>query len=441
MDMGRYVSDFEALDADGQRVRTQRGSTNHWRFMDPEQVRTVHYAIAETWDTPVTEHPIYMMCGTSLEMDHARISPHAVFGFPAQRQNEPVRVRFQYPMEWQVGTALVPDADAWYDADDYDHLVDSPFLMGRITGATTSVGDVPVEVWVYSKTDKVKAENLLETMGTMLNSAGQFLEGLPVDRYAFLWHFEDVSQGAWEHSYSSEYVYAEPREWSEEFGQGLTDVAAHEFFHVVTPLNIHSEIIQDFNFEEPTPSQHLWLYEGVTEWASAAMQIRTRIMTLEEYFAGLVQKIFIDENYFDEDYSLRELALTSYSDAGQAQFGNIYMRGSMVASLLDIRLLELSGGQSGLRELILELSGQYGPDRPFPEDRFFEIVTEMTYPEVGEFFQNFVAEAQPLPYAEYYAKVGILYSDDPQPNFELMPDANPQQVALRRAWLRLRPAA
>lgn len=441
MDIGRYVSDFQAFDSGDRLVATERVSTNQWRFSDPESVRTVRYRIAETWDTPVDEHAVYMMAGTSLEADHALINPHAVFGFPAKRQNDSVRVRFQYPMEWQIGTALVADEDSWYDADDYDHLVDSPFLLGRLTGATTSVGDVPVEVWVYSKTDVVQADDLLETMETMLNSAGRFLEGLPVDRYAFLWHFEDVGPGAWEHSYSSEYVMAEPETWTEAFGQGLTDIAAHEFFHVVIPLNIHSEIIEDFDFEEPTPSQHLWLYEGVTEWASHAMQIRTRLIGLEDYFGRLAQKVLIDSRYFDSDYSLRELALTSYTEAGQAQYGNIYMRGALVAGLLDIRLLELSGGQSGLRELILDLADEYGKDRPFPEDGFFEIVAGMTYPEVADFFQNYVVEAQPLPLVEYYAKIGIRYTAEPRPTFELMGDASPEQLVLRRAWLRLRPAA
>ncbi len=441
MDIGRYVSDFRALDADGATVPTERASTNQWRFSDPERVRTVRYSIAETWDTPVERHPVYLMCGTSLEADHANVSPHAVFGFPSRRQEEPVRVRFEYPENWLVGTALVADAESWYQADDYDHLVDSPFLFGRLTGATTSVGDVPVEVWVYSRNDEVRADLLMETMESMLHAAGQFLEGLPVDRYAFLWHFDEVGQGAWEHSYSSQYVLAEPEAWTPEFGRGLTDIAAHEFFHVVTPLNIHSEIIEHFDFERPTPSQHLWLYEGVTEWASDAMQIRTRQIGLEDYFGRLAQKILIDGRFYDADYSLRRLALTSYTDQGQAQYGNIYMRGALVAGLLDIRLLELSGGNSGLRELILELAAEYGKDRPFSENRFLETVTEMTHPEIGDFFQRYVVDAEPLPLTEYYAKVGIRYSAGPPPTFDLVGDPSPHQLALRRAWLRLRPAA
>jgi predicted metalloprotease with PDZ domain len=442
MDIGRYVERFAAFGADGRAVATDKVSTNQWRLSDPAQVRTVRYAIAETWDTPVEEHVPYLMCGTSIEADNVLVSPHAVFGYPARRQGHPVRVRFRRPDDWRVGSALVPDADGWYHADDYDHLVDSPFLMGStLTQASLSVGDVPVEVWVYSKTGKIRATQLLTSMRDMLDSAGEFLDGLPVDRYAFLWHFEDTSMGAWEHSYSSEYVLAEPQMWTPAVGRGLTDIAAHEFFHVMTPLNIHSEVIERFDFERPTPSQHLWLYEGVTEWASDAMQLRSDLLQLPAYLAKQVEKIVVDRAYFDPEYSLRKLALTSYTDAGQRQYGNIYQRGALVAGLLDIRLLELSAGRAGLRELVLEMARTYGKDRPFPEARFFDVVEEMTSPEIGDFLDRYVKAAEPLPIAEYYAKLGIRFVDGDAPRFEIAPDATPPQIALREAWMRGRPAA
>ncbi len=335
----------------------------------------------------------------------------------------------------------MPDRDGWYDAQSYDHLVDSPFLMGRVSSASIEVMGVPVEVWVYSKTDVVEAEQLLSTMETMLLSAGEFLGDLPVDRYAFLWHLEDLNQGAWEHSYSSEYVMQEPPVWSEQYGQGLTDIAAHEFFHIVTPLNIHSEIIEYFDFSEPTPSEHLWLYEGVTEWASDIMQMRSRLIEPDGLLARTSQKIQVDERFFDPNYSLSQLALTSYSDAGQAQYGNIYNRGAVVAGLLDIRLLELSGGRSGLRELLMELAEEYGQDRPFDEKGLFDVIEAKTYGEIGDFFDSYIEAAEPLPIAEYYLKLGIRYDEAAQPRFEIMDDATPAQLSLRNAWLRLRPVA
>jgi predicted metalloprotease with PDZ domain len=83
-----------------------------------------------------------------------------------------------------------------------------------------------------------------------------------VDRYTFLYDVGDQSAGAWEHSYGSECVLRESP-FTPAVGAQVTDVAAHEFFHVVPRLSIHSEIIEHFNFATPVPSQHLWLYEGL----------------------------------------------------------------------------------------------------------------------------------------------------------------------------------
>src|SRR5262249_17898330 len=163
--------------------------------------------------------------------------------------------------------------------------------------------------------------------------------------YTFLFHFEDFSSGAWEHSYSSEYVMTE-KTYDQEYADAIKSIAAHEFFHVVTPLNIHSTIIEPFNFVTPVPSEHLWLYQVTTEWASDMMQLRFGLMDLDTFLGELSDKLVADAKY-DTTYSLVKLALTSYTDEGQLQYPNIYMRGAVVAGLLDIRLLELSHGQRG----------------------------------------------------------------------------------------------
>ena len=56
------------------------------------------------------------------------------------------------------------------------------------------------------------------------------------------------------------------------FQKPFVDNAAHEFFHIVTPLSIHSEEIQYFDFNQPKMSEHLWLYEGSTEYHAHMVQ-------------------------------------------------------------------------------------------------------------------------------------------------------------------------
>jgi len=408
MDIGRFVRDFKAYDKKGRELEVKQISTNQWQLSKPEKVRKITYRIAETWDTPVDKNKIYGMCGTSLEQDHALINGQGVFGYVQGLQAAPMRIKLEHPQEWLVGTALHKDAKGFYMADSYDHVVDSPIMLGRLSKAQTTYNGTTIDIYTYSKTDKIKSQDLLANMTNMLGAAHRFVVDFPVDRYTFLYHFEDQDWGAWEHSYSSGYVMKEA-ELTPAYAQQLTDIAAHEFFHIITPLNIHSEVIEQFNFVTPTPSQHLWLYEGTTEWASDMMQLRGGLYDLPTYLKDLSEKLRFDDK-MDKSYSLQKLALSSYTPEGQAQYINIYNRGAVTAALLDIRLLELSGGKRGLREVINELSKEYGPKKAFPENEFFDLFTAKTYPEIGDFFNRYVKNAEPLPVAEYFGKLGLHYT-------------------------------
>jgi predicted metalloprotease with PDZ domain len=407
MNIGRFVKDFKAFDKKGKEISVVQIGENQYQLSEPKKVKKITYQIAETWDTPVDKNVVYKMCGSSIEKDHVLVNGHCVFGYPKGMQNAPLEIKLEYPAEWQVGTALSKNNEGYYYAENYDKIVDSPILLGRLSKASTTLNGATIEIYTYSKTDLIKSQDLLNSMSEMLKSAEAFVVKLPVDRYTFLFHFEDESWGAWEHSYSSEYVFKE-QPYTEDYGKRITSTAAHEFFHIITPLNIHSEIIEHFNFVTPTASEHLWLYEGTTEWASDLMQLRYGLMDLPTFFGQLREKLLADSQY-DPTYSLSKLALTSFSDEGQKQYGNIYMRGALVAGLLDIRLLELSGGTKGLREVILELSKKYGTQNSFPEKDIFRIFTQITYPEITDFFNKYVQNANPLPIAEYYAKLGIKY--------------------------------
>lgn len=409
MDIGRFVRSFEVFDGEGTLIPVKQISTNQWQIENPTQVSEIRYTIAETWDTPVDSNRVYEMVGTSIEDDHVQLLGHAVFGYPTGMQSRPLKIKVDYPEKWLVGTALYHDKNGVYYADNYDHVVDSPILLGRLSKAELKVKDSKVEIYTYSKTDKVMSEDILEHAKDILLASAEFMNGeLPVKRYTFLFHFEDLTLGAWEHSYSSNYVYKEA-DFERIVQTSLRNVIAHEFYHIVTPLNLHSEIIEQFNFVKPVPSQHLWLYESTTEWASHKMQLSAGFVDLEEYLKGITRKIRISDGY-SKTLSLQQLALTAFEKSGQKEYINVYMRGALIAGLLDIRLIELSNGERGLREVINELSEVYGKENAFPENEFFEIFTEHTYPEIADFLEKYIKSTEQLPLAEYYDKLGITYS-------------------------------
>jgi predicted metalloprotease with PDZ domain len=441
MDIGRFVEGFAALDKRGRPIATRQVSTNQWRIAEPSRVRAIRYRVHDSWHTPIKEFRVYPMAGTAVEKEHALLNWQAVIGFPSTQQGSRFRVRVLRSRDWQTATALREVGGA-FEAESYDALVDSPVLMGRLTTRSTCVTGVPVQIAVYSPTSKITAMQLAGAMRDMLQAAGRFLGGLPVDRYVFLFDFAPVAEGdatgAWEHAYSSEYTLPE-EPFTAEAGDNITWMAAHEFFHIVTPLHLHSEIVERFNYQRPVPSRHLWLYEGVTEWAAQKLRQEGGLEPLEDYLAELAAKARRDRQQFDTTYSLTDLARTSYTAAGARQYGNIYMRGALVAGLLDIRLLELSGGTRGLKSLVLDLSRDYGVTRPFPEDSLIDIVVARTHPEIRDFFTRWVEGAERLPLSEYYGKLGIAVEENEHgipARFALATNATPGQLELREAWLR-----
>lgn len=407
MDIGRFVRVFEAVDPSGAVIPSEHVSTNQWRISRPEDVAEIRYELAETWDTPVEHDQVYMMAGTSIEDDHVQINGQAVFGYPTGQQARPLRIHLLRPAGWIVGTALEADTAGWYLADNYDHVVDSPILTGTLSVASMDVRGAAVDIFSYSKTGAVESERILDAARDILNAAADFLGELPVDRYVFLFHFEDVSMGAWEHSYSSTYTFAEA-DFEPLLQTGLPSIVAHEFLHIVTPLNIHSEIIEQFNFVTPTPSEHVWLYEGTTEWMAGIAQVRAGVIDRDTYLARLSGKLRANDQ-FDPHWSISDMSLKSYSPKGQQEWSNIYQRGAIVAGLLDLEILSRSHGQRGLREVILELAAKYGPDTAFNEAGFFDEIAAMTYPGIRPFFERYVRDTRSLPLRELFAKVGVTY--------------------------------
>ncbi|HVO72412.1 MAG TPA: PDZ domain-containing protein [Ignavibacteriaceae bacterium] len=405
MNIGRFVKSFKAYNEDGKEIETKQQSVNQWLLSNPEEVRKIIYEIDDTWDYPMDSNWIYPMCGSAVDSNYVVINGQCVFGYFHGMQSEPIDVKLEYPDSWTIGTALPLDDDGYYEAEDYDQIVDSPMMLGKLTKATAEISGADIDIYTYSKTGLLQSNEILKSVKDILNAEDKFTDGLPVNHYTFLFHFENLSVGAWEHSYSSFYVFREDS-LSRLNKQGFENYIAHEFFHIVTPLNIHSELVEKFNFEKPVMSKHLWLYEGVTEWASQIMLLRDSLMPLEQYEKILQRKMNQSES-FDKNLSLTYLG--EHSTELKDQYLNIYAKGALVAGLLDIRLLQLSGGKKGLRELINELAGTYGPHHSFSEKTFFDDLVKMTYPEIRDFIDRYIAGAEPLPVKEYYNKIGINY--------------------------------
>jgi len=54
-----------------------------------------------------------------------------------------------------------------------------------------------------------------------------------------------------------------------------------------------------------------------------------------------------------------------------------------------------------------DLSNEYGTNKAFKDEELFGKITQLTYPEVGAFLDKYVAGETPIPYEEFFAKMGV----------------------------------
>lgn len=429
-DYGRFVTDFKAVDKKGRDLPNERIDDNTWKIKDATRLQKISYWVSDSYDTELTGPSIFQPAGTNIEESkNFLLNTAGFFGYFENMKEEPIVLNVIRSQDFYGSTALIPQKTGepvttvrlekgtaangnrvdTYLVDDYDQLIDSPLMYSAPDTAVIRVGNTEVLIGSYSPTRKISAKEIANSIKEMLMAQKEYLGGeLPVEKYAFIFYFTTepvTSYGALEHSTSS--VYFLPEAPIDQINQNLRDMAAHEFFHIITPLTIHSEEIHNFDFNDPKMSEHLWLYEGVTEYFASNMQVKHGLITPDDYLDVLREKILTAETFKDSVpfTDISKFTLTKYKD----QYYNVYQKGALIGLCLDIKLRQLSKGEYGLQNLVRDLSKKYGKSKAFEDGKLFSEITSLTYPEIGEFLNRYVGGTESLPLKEIFELVGVNY--------------------------------
>ncbi len=418
-DFGRFISEIKAFDAAGKELKVIQQNENQWEIKKAPQLAKITYWVEDIFDTTI-ENQIYRMSATNInEGENYVISTPGFFGYLEGLKNIPFQIIFTKPLNFYGTTSLIPIsstpiADHFY-IQDYNELIDSPIMYNNPDITTLKIGQTEVLVSVYSSLGIYNSKIIAEKLKPLLKATEEYLGGkLPTKKYAFIFYFENPTktsplQGALEHNTSSFYYF--PEYPVEQMLPHIIDIAAHEFLHIVTPLTLHSEEIQDFDYTTPKLSDHLWLYEGSTEYASDYVQVKYGLNSKEEFLEKLTQKITTSQKQFNDQLPFTELSREAAGKHAD-QYANVYEKGALIAAMLDIKLLTLSHGRSGLQDVIAQLSTKYGKDKPFKDEELFQEIEIISGLQVGDFFKQYVEGEMPLPLAEYFEKVGVIYSKE-----------------------------
>ncbi|GAB4200258.1 MAG: PDZ domain-containing protein [Roseiflexaceae bacterium] len=410
----RHVQEFGAADAAGRPLPWHKLDKTSWRVeAGASGVVRVSYKVYAFDMTVRTSH---------LDGSHGYFNPATLCLYVPGRIAEPLAVRIVTPPGWSVSTGLEPvataEGEASFVAQDYDELVDSPFECGTHRLLRFEVDGIPHEIalWGHGNEDE---EQLVADTRQIVETARNMFGSLPYRRYLFIVHLVGGRNTGLEHRNSVSMMVDrwtfQPYTAYEHY-LGLT---AHEFFHVWNIKRIRPAALGPFDYSRENYTRQLWTIEGVTSYYTELLLRRAGLITAERYLELLADKILSLQS--QPGRLVQSLAQSSF-DAWIKLYRpdehsinssiSYYLKGELVALLLDLEIRQRTGGARSLDDVLRYLHETYPPEEPgFPEEDGFLRAVEAATGLAGAFddlFERWITSTEELDYAQALDHVGLL---------------------------------
>ncbi len=426
---GKYLENLKALDYDGKELSVSKMDDNTWNISNGKTLDKISYWVNDTYDTErEQEEPVFSPSGTNiLAGENFVLNLHGFVGYFKNLKEVPYTISVSKPRSLTATTSLTKktmegalDNKDVFSASRYFEVIDNPIFYTKPNSETFQINDISVTLSVYSPNGTYTAASLKDRMEKMMTAQKTFLGDIDgTKQYSILLYLSQMGDadaggfGALEHHTSTVVVLPEamPKERLE---QAMVDVVSHEFFHIVTPLNVHSKEVQYFDFNDPQMSQHLWMYEGTTEYFANLFQIQQGLIDETDFYKRIMDKISNAKGY-DDAMSFTVMSKNVLEEPYKDNYANVYEKGALINMALDIQLREWSGGEKGVLWLMKELSKKYGDMTPFEDNKLIDEIVAMTYPELRDFFDTHVIGDTPIDYNIYFDKVGLTSGKTEQP--------------------------
>ncbi len=420
---GKFIENLKAYDYKGKELQVSQTDNNTWIFKNAVELDKITYWVNDSYDVQ-GEEGIFSPAGTNiLEKENFMLNLHGFVGYFKDHEELPYKLKIHRPANLIAGTSMPltgttinPENSTsrtdTFNSNRYFGIIDNPIMYAAPDTTYINIQNIKVLVHVYSPKKVYTAKSIKPEREKMITAQKRFLGDIDnTSNYAILLYLSNQEEidaqgyGALEHHTSTVVVLPEVMPL-DDLNQTMTDVVSHEFFHILTPLNIHSREIHYFDYNNPQMSQHLWMYEGVTEYFAHLFQVNQDLISEQEFYDRMSSKIE-DAKNFNDNVPFTLMSKNILEEPYKSDYYNVYLKGALIGMALDLRLRELSNGEKGILDLMKDLSQKYGKDKPFEDDELIPQIVEMTFPEIGDFFDQYITGENPIPYEQFLEKAGV----------------------------------
>ena len=361
-----------------------------------------------------------------LDLSHGFVSGSGVFMYAESYQNNKGTLDiFPHSTFAKITTALpkslIPEKIGGVEKftfEDYDQLVDCPIEIGNQVVFDFMASGVKHTVAMYGE-GNYDIPSLKTDMTKIIETETAVFGENPNKEYVFIVHNVVDGQGGLEHKNSTtlsvnRWTYATPKNID------FLNLVAHEYFHLWNVKRIRPIELGPFDYSQENYTSLLWVMEGFTSYYDELILRRTGHYSQEEFLNKLQSSI----NYVEGSVGARVQPVAHASfDAWVKAYRptenssntsmTYYSRGSILAAIFDVMIINNSKGKEGLDAFLKHLYTKFhkGLNRGFSDIEFKVELEKFVGKDLTDFYKKYINGTEILPYAEIFDKVGLTVKD------------------------------
>ncbi len=415
-DYGRLIRNVNARTPEGFRLGIKKRDKGSWIIDKGANSSVIFEYSVFTGDLiPQMNH---------INDDHAYLLGAALFVYIERYREQSSEIEILHPDGTRLITSLDNSGDERYHANNYDSLADSVIEIGKPQTMEFSVDDHSHQIVFCGFDDSDIIKKVAIDAERIVKATRQIFGSIPYKRYTFFIHVVDGGVGhGHEHSSSSSIVVGRDLLYGEGF-QRFLSVLAHEFFHVYNVKRIKPIELELFDYGRENYTEMLWFSEGFTTYYADLILFRAGLISQTDYLMNLAELLRIYElipgrNRISASSSSFDAWIRLYKPSPDDfnTYVSYYLKGAIIATMMNARIVLDSGAKYSLDDFMLELWNRYRKDgRGITEQDQLSVLRELTGNDYTEFFDKYVHGTHELNIQKELGRVGLSikaeYSDE-----------------------------
>lgn len=358
-----------------------------------------------------------------IDATHAFLSSPDMFLYPGNMLHAPATIHIKPYKEWNaVSTSLEKvngDTFTRYSPD-FDILFDSPIEIGNQDIFNFDADGVHYEVCMQGGGSYDK-ERLKNDLAKIVAEEVAIYGENPNKHYTFIVHNALKSGGGLEHLSSTTLGASRDAYITDRGYQNFLSLAAHEHFHLWNVKRLRPIVLGPFDYDNEAYTTNLWIAEGFTAYYQDIIVRRTQLYTPENYLGVLAEDINLLEN--SEGAKVQTLSEASYDAWIKAYRPNensgnstisYYTKGSIIALLLDLEIINDSKGQYSLDDVMKYMYNEYYKvkKRGYTDAEFKAGLEKFANKNLDDFYAHYINGLTPVDYDHYLGFSGYKLTNE-----------------------------